>query len=115
MLSIENKTECRDLLEKITEKTNEIRDNHLQGDEIINQAYLFRDLLRDVLTERYLEPIRYTFWLYLWAALFYFTEGQDAIPDHQPDGFTDDMWAFSVVEIKFAEELAKYKKFRPAN
>lgn len=111
-LTESQKTECLALLEKITARTNDIQESHIFQEEVIHKAYLFRDFLRDLVLGRYVASIPYEVWLHLWAALFYFTEQTDVIPDARHDGLTDDLRVFSYVSEKYSSFLNAYIKFR---
>lgn len=110
-LTPQHKKECLNLLERIASKHKVVaKRGHAVPANVLDDTAFFIGLLRDCCNERYAR-LSYNAWLHIWAALIYFTEHSDAVPDHAHGGFADDAEAYARIHKKFAAEISRYRKF----
>lgn len=93
--------------ETVTLKTGRLEKTGLAATSLLPDVYLFRDLVRDVLSHRY-NQLSFLAFAHICVALDYFVTVVDAQPDHEPDGLFDDIQVINRTREKFKDEIKAY-------
>lgn len=102
--------DVRHFSEAVTLKTDLIEKSGLQN-VLLPHVYLFRDIVRDVLSRRY-NNLSFLAFAHICVALDYFVTIFDANHDHQPDGLTDDNNVIQRTHKRFKDEINVYKDWK---
>ena len=102
--------DVRTFSEAVTIKTGLIEKSGLEH-TLLPHVYLFRDIVRDVLSQRY-KNLSFLAFAHICVALDYFVTILDATHDHQPDGLRDDNNVISRTHRRFRDELEAYLKWK---
>jgi len=102
---------CLSLLERIASKRKVVAKRGCAVPaSALNDIDFFIGLLQDYCTTRYARlPCDAQF--HIWAALIYFTEHSDAVPDHAHGRFADVAEAYARIYKESVAKITRYRKF----